>query len=307
MISKVTVRAPSSTANLGPGFDTFGLAIDAFYDEVTLTKTKKGITIVTDDNIPTNPENNTAGLVVKNMKKKLKIKSGVEIQIKKGIPAGFGMGSSAGSAAATAVAFDKLFKIKLNSNKLVEFAGFGEKASAGTIHYDNVAASVLGGFVIVKTNPLNVISIDSPTNLRMCVAVPKIDVPKKKTKVSRGVIPKKVKLTDAVLNLSNASAIVAGFIKKDPELIGNSIKDVIVEPARQHMIPGYEKVKQNALKAGAYGVTISGAGPSIIAFSKSSFDLKKISTAMAKGFKTVNIECQTIVCKPSKGAIHTQK
>lgn len=307
MVSKITVRAPSSTANLGPGFDTFGLAIDAFYDEVTLTKTKKGITIVTDDNIPTNPENNTAGLVVKNMKKKLKIKNGVEIQIKKGIPAGFGMGSSAGSAAATAVAFGKLFKIKLNSDQLVEFAGFGEKASAGTIHYDNVAASVLGGFVIVKTNPLNVISIDPPTNLRMCVAVPKIDVPKKKTKVSRGVIPKKVKLTDAVLNLSNASAIVAGFIKKDPELIGNSIKDVIVEPARQHMIPGYEKVKQNALKAGAYGVTISGAGPSVIAFSKNSFDLKKISTAMAKGFKTANIECQTIVCKPSKGAIHTQK
>jgi len=307
LVSKITVRAPSSTANLGPGFDTFGLAIDAFYDEVTLTKTKKGITIVTDDNIPTNPENNTAGLVVKNMKKKLKIKSGVEIQIKKGIPAGFGMGSSAGSAAATAVAFEKLFKIKLNSDQLVEFAGFGEKASAGTIHYDNVAASVLGGFVIVKTNPLNVISIDPPTNLRMCVAVPKIEVPKKKTKVSRGIIPKKVKLTDAVLNLSNASAIVAGFMKKDPELIGNSIKDVIVEPARQHMIPGFEKVKQNALKAGAYGVTISGAGPSVIAFSKNSFDLKKISTAMAKGFKTANIECQTIICKPSKGAIHTKK
>ena len=306
MVSKITVRAPSSTANLGPGFDTFGLAIDAFYDEITLTKTKKGITIITDDNIPTNPEKNTAGLVVKNMKQKLKIKSGIEIQIKKGIPAGFGMGSSAGSAAATAVAFGKLFKIKLNSNQLVEFAGFGEKASAGTIHYDNVAASVLGGFVIVKTNPLNVITIDSPINLRMCIAVPKIDVPKKKTKVSRGVIPKKVKLVDAVLNLSNASAIVAGFMKKDPELIGNSIKDVIVEPARQHMIPGYEKVKQNALKAGAYGVTISGAGPSIIAFSKSSFDLKKISAAMSRGFKTANIESQTIICKPSKGAIHTK-
>ncbi|MDC0329576.1 homoserine kinase [Nitrosopumilus sp.] len=307
MVSKVTVRAPSSTANLGPGFDTFGLAIDAFYDEITLTKTKKGITIITDDNIPTNPEKNTAGLVVKNMKQKLKIKSGIEIQIKKGIPAGFGMGSSAGSAAATAVAFRKLFKIKLNSNQLVEFAGFGEKASAGTIHYDNVAASVLGEFVIVKTNPLNVIKIESPTNLRMCVAVPKIEVPKKKTKVSRGVIPKKVKLTDAVLNLSNASAIVAGFMKKDPKLIGNSIVDVIVEPARQHMIPGYKQVKQNALKAGAYGVTISGAGPSVIAFSKNSFDLKKISTAMAKGFKTANIECQTIICKPSKGAISTKK
>ena len=307
MVSKITVKAPSSTANLGPGFDTFGLAVDAFYDEITLTKTKNAITIVTDDNIPTDPENNTAGLVVKNMKKKLKIKSGIEIQIKKGIPAGFGMGSSAGSAAAAAVAFDKLFKTKLNSNELVEFAGFGEKASAGSIHYDNVAASVLGGFVIVKTNPLNVITINPPINLRMCIAVPKIEVPKKKTKVSRGVIPKKIKLTDAVLNLSNAASIVAGFMKKEPELIGSSIKDVIVEPARQHMIPGFAKVKQNALKAGAYGVTISGAGPSVIAFSKNSFDIKKISTAMSKGFKTANIECQTIICKPSKGAIHIKK
>ena len=306
MASKITVKAPSSTANLGPGFDTFGLAIDAFYDEITLTKTKNGITIITDDNIPTNPENNTAGLVVKNMKKELKIKEGVEIKIKKGIPAGFGMGSSAGSAAASAVAFDKLFKLKLNPNALVEFAGFGEKASAGSIHYDNVAASVLGGFVIVKTNPLDVITIDPPMNLRMCIAVPKIQVPKKKTKVSRGVIPKKVKLTDVVANISNASSIVVGFMKKDPKLIGNSIKDVIVEPARQHMIPGYQKVKQNAIKAGAYGVTISGAGPSVIAFSKNSMDLKKISNAMSKGFKTAHIECETIICKPSKGAIHVK-
>ena len=302
MVSKIAVKAPSSTANLGPGFDVFGLAIDAFYDTVTLTKTKKGIMIITDDKIPTDPENNTAGLVVKNMKKKFKIKEGIEIKIEKGVPAGFGMGSSAASAAATAVAFDKLFGLKLDDNALVEFAGSGEKASAGTIHYDNVAASVLGGFVIVKTNPLNVIRIEPPANLRMCVAVPKIDVPKKKTKVSRGVIPKNIKLADSISNLSNAAAIVAGFMKKDPELIGDSIKDVIVEPARQHMIPGFVKVKENAIKAGALGVTISGAGPSVIAFSKSSADLKKISLAMSRGFANANTKCQTVICKPSKGA-----
>ena len=307
MVSKVTVKAPSSTANLGPGFDVFGLAIDAFYDTITLTKTKSGIKIITDDNIPTNPEKNTAGLVVKNMKKKFKIKDGIEIKIKKGIPAGYGMGSSAASAAATAVAFDKLFGLKLNGNSLVEFAGSGEKASAGTIHYDNVAASVLGGFVIVKTNPLDVIRIEPPINLRMCIAVPTINVPKKKTKVSRGVIPKKIKLSDSILNLSNAAAIVVGFMKKDPEIIGNSIKDVIVEPARQHMIPGFVKVKENAIKAGALGVTISGAGPSVIAFSKSSANLKKISLAMAKGFASTNTKCQTVICKPSKGAANKRK
>ncbi|QLH02119.1 homoserine kinase [Nitrosopumilus cobalaminigenes] len=307
MVSKVTAKAPSSTANLGPGFDVFGLAVDAFYDTVTLTKIKNGIKIVTEDNIPTDPEKNTAGLVVKNMKKEFKIKQGVEIKIKKGIPAGFGMGSSAASAAATAVAFDKLFGLKLDGNSLVEFAGSGEKASAGTVHYDNVAASVLGGFVIVRTNPLDVIRIEPPANLRMCVAVPTIDVPKKKTKVSRGVIPKNIKLTDSILNLSNASAIVAGFMKKDPELIGNSIRDVIVEPARKHMIPGFSKVKENAIKAGALGVTISGAGPSVIAFSKSTSDLKKISLAMSRGFASKNTKCQTVICKPSKGAADKRK
>ncbi len=302
MASKITIKAPSSTANLGPGFDVFGLAINAFYDTITLTKTKKGIVIVTDDRIPTSPENNTAGLVIQNMKNKFKIKDGVEVKIKKGVPPGFGMGSSAASAAAAAVAFDKLFELKLEDNELVEFAGSGEKASAGTIHYDNVAASVLGGFVIVKTNPLSVIKIEPPTNLRMCVAVPKIDVPKKKTKVSRGVIPKNIKMTDSILNLSNAATMVAGFMNKDSELIGNSIRDVIVEPARQHMIPGFTKVKEYAIKAGALGVTISGAGPSVIAFSKNSADMKKICLAMAKGFREAHTECQTIICRPSKGA-----
>ncbi len=301
------IKAPSSTANLGPGFDVFGLAIDAFHDEITLTKIKSGITIITDDKIPTNPKNNTAGLVVKNMKKRFKIKCGIKIKIKKGVPAGFGIGSSAASAAAAAVAFDKLFSLKLDGNSLVEFAGSGEKASAGSVHYDNVAASVLGGFVIVKTNPLDIIRVEPPTNLRMCIAIPDIVVPKKKTKVSRGVIPKKIKLTDSILNLSNASAIVAGFMRKDPALIGSSIKDVIIEPARQYMIPGFVKVKQNALKAGALGVTISGAGPSVIAFSKSSADLKKICLAMARGFASTNTKCQTIICKPSKGAADKRK
>lgn len=307
MISKITVKAPSSTANLGPGFDVFGLAVDAFFDEITLTKKKSGISIITEDDIPINPDSNTAGLVVKNMIKKFKIKDGIEIKIKKGVPAGFGMGSSAASAAATVVAFDKMYGLKLDENTLVEFAGYGEKASAGSIHYDNVAASVLGGFVIVRTNPLNVIKIEPPMNLRMCIAVPKLVVPKKKTKVSRGVLPKKVRLIDSVANLSNAAAIVAGFMKKDPKLIGDSIKDVIVEPARQHMIPGFAKVKENALKAGALGVTISGAGPSVIAFSESSVDLKKISLAMSKGFASANIKCQTVICKPSKGAVVIKK
>ena len=302
MVFSVVVRAPSSTANLGPGFDVFGLALDAYYDEVRLEKSDHGIKIQSSDIIPLVPEKNSAGLVVKEMVKKFKIKSGVVLKIKKGVPAGFGMGSSAASAAAAAVAFDSLFDLNLDSNTLVEFAGMGERASAGSVHYDNVAASVLGGFVIVRTNPLDVIKIEPPKELVLCIAVPKLDVPIKKTQVSRSVLPKQVKLSDSVRNLSNAAAIVAGFMKKDVELIGTSIKDVIIEPARQHLIPGFSQVKENALHAGAIGVTISGAGPSVIAFTSISSDPRKICTAMEKGFMSAKVKCNTVICRPSKGA-----
>ena len=301
-MNSITVKAPSSTANLGPGFDVFGLALDAFYDTVTLTKQKSGISIITTDNIPVIPSKNTAGIVVQHMKKKFKIKSGVQIKIKKGVPAGFGMGSSAASAAATAIAFDRLFGLKLDDNTLVECAGMGERASAGSIHYDNVSASVLGGFVIVRTKPLDVLKIVPPSDLRLVVAVPKIIVPQKKTKVSRSVIPKQIALSDSVINLSNAAAIVTGFIKKDSELIGSSIKDIIVEPSRAHLIPGFSSVKKNALKAGALGVTISGAGPSVISFATIKSNLTRIANAMKKGFRTKKTDCIVVICKFSNGA-----
>lgn len=297
----VTAKAPSSTANLGPGFDVFGLALDAFFDEVTLTKKDSGITIITSDQIPTASNKNTAGLVAQHMKKKFKVNGGLQIRIKKGVPAGFGMGSSAASAAATAVAFDRLYKLNLDANTLVECAAIGERASAGTIHYDNVSASLLGGFVIVRTNPLDVIRISPPSDLRLCVAVPKLAVPPKKTAVSRSVVPKQVKLVDAVTNLSNAAAIVAGFTKKDSALIGRSVRDVIVEPAREHLIPGFSAVKKNALRAGALGVTISGAGPSVIAFATKKSKLGKIADAMKSGFASAKTDSTVIICKPAYG------
>ena len=303
MQKSVKIKSPSTTANLGPGFDIIGLALDALYDDVTLTKKGDKITIISSDNIPLSPSKNTAGLVVSAMKKKFKIKDGIEIKIKKNVPAGYGMGSSAASAAACAVGINKLYNLKLNDAELVEYAGIGEKASAGTIHYDNVAASALGGFVIVKTKPLQVAKIQPPNDLVLCVAVPELKVPAKKTKVSRGAIPKKVSLSDMIQNISNAASIVAGFSEKNSELIGRSVQDVIVEPARKHMIPGFDRVKKNALAAGAYGVTISGAGPSVIAFTDKKHDSKKISNAMKRGFKDAKKKSNVFICKPSKGPV----
>jgi homoserine kinase len=327
--SSCTAIASSSTANLGPGYDVFGLGLDAFEDTVKITTTRKRMTIsnrskkqitikMSDEGekrngkgieggggitIPSNPEENSAGLVVKRMAEDFHIDYDLDIHIQKEVPAGFGMGSSAASAAAAAVAFDNLFDLKIDKTKLVEYAAEGEVASAGTKHYDNVSGSLLGGFVIVRTSPkLEFIRIEPPKDLVLVIAVPLIQVPKKKTEVARSVLPNTVPLKNVVHNVSNASTIVAGFMSKDIEMIAKGIDDVIVEPARKHLIPGYDEVKRKATKAGALAVTISGAGPSIISFLKSDNDGKEVADAMAAGFKQAKIESMTVICHPSTGA-----
>jgi homoserine kinase len=323
--SSCTATASSSTANLGPGYDVFGLGLDAFEDRVKITTTrkrmtmsnrsKKQITIKMSDEeersgkrgggitIPSNPEDNSAGLVVKRMAEDFHIDYDLDINILKKVPAGFGMGSSAASAAAAAVAFDNLFDLKIKKTKLVEYAAEGEVASAGTKHYDNVSGSLLGGFVIVRTSPkLEFIRIEPPKDLVLVIAVPLIKVPKRKTEVARSVLPSAVPLKSVVHNVSNASTIVAGFMSKDIEMIAKGIDDVIVEPARKHLIPGYDEVKRKAIKAGALAVTISGAGPSIISFLKSNKDGKEVADAMATGFKQAKIDSMTVICHPSTGA-----
>jgi homoserine kinase len=329
--SSCTATASSSTANFGPGYDVFGLGLDAFEDRVKITTTrkrttmsnrsKKQITIKMSDEeerrgkrgrggeggggitIPSNPEDNSAGLVVKRMAEDFHIDYDLDINILKKVPTGFGMGSSAASAAAAAVAFDNLFDLKIDKTKLVEYAAEGEVASAGTKHYDNVSGSLLGGFVIVRTSPkLEFIRIEPPKDLVLVIAVPLIQVPKRKTEVARSVLPNAVPLKSVVHNVSNASTIVAGFMSKDIEMIAKGIDDVIVEPARKHLIPGYDEVKRKATKAGALAVTISGAGPSIISFLKSNKDGKQVAEAMAAGFKQAKIESMTVICHPSTGA-----
>lgn len=299
-----TALAPSSTANLGPGYDVFGLALDALKDRVKITK-KPGvgkITIKTSDHaIPSVAEFNSAGLVVKSMMCDFGIRDDLEIQVTKRVPAGYGIGSSAASAAAAAIAFNSLYNLKIDKNRLVEYAAEGEVASAGTKHYDNVSASLLGGFVIGHKGQF--IRIEPPTDLFLVVAVPiSMHVPEKKTEVARSVLPKEVPLNSVVHNVSGASSIVAGFALKDVDMIARGIDDIIVEPARKHLIPGYESVKQNAMSAGALAVTISGAGPSMIAFLKTRKNVRKVANAMAKGFLEAGVKSRTFACRPSSGA-----
>ena len=304
-----SAAAPCSTANLGPGYDVFGLALDAFEDKVKVSRASSDgegrISIKNSDQaIPSTPESNSAGLVAKKMMQDFGISDNIEIEVTKGVPTGYGVGSSAASAAAAAMAFNTLYDLKIDKNRLVEYAAEGEVASAGTKHYDNVSASVLGGFVVcrIASDRLQFTRLEPPKDLVLVIAVPWLEVPKKKTEVARSVLPKVVPLKDVVHNISGAATIVAGFALKDVETITKGIDDAIIEPARKHLIPGYNSVKQNAISAGALAVTISGAGPSMIAFLKTSKNAKTVAAAMVKGFKETGIESSTFVCRASKGA-----
>jgi homoserine kinase len=310
MTTSCTAVAPSSSANLGPGYDVFGLGLDALEDMVKVQK-MPGVSSqvslkVSGENytsIPVEVNANSAGIVIKKMSEDFNILSDLEVNILKRVPAGFGMGSSAASAAAAALAFDGLFNLNVEKQKLIEYAAEGETASAGTKHYDNVASAILGGFVIVRTTPrLQFIPLEPPQDLVLVVAVPAINPSARKTELARSVLPDSVSLRNVVHNVSSASTIVAGFALKDVVLIAEGIDDVIVEPARRFMIPGFDAVKKNALKSGSLAVTISGAGPSMISILKTEKKAQTVAESMAAGFKEENIESRIYICKPSGGA-----
>jgi homoserine kinase len=325
----VTAAAPSSTANLGPGFDIFGLAVDAFDDFVTIkrsTTTNPNHSNISSrdrfrtdeasfpvriemtgqyhESIPLEVSKNSAGLAIQKIIKDFDIKDSFSVIVKKNIPPGFGMGSSAASAAAAVVAFDTLLDLHISKPDLVRFAAEGEKASAGSLHYDNVAASILGGFVLVRPFPTvpEFIHIEPPKDLHLVFAIPSLKVPAKKTELARKVLPENVSLGHVVHSLSNAATVVAGFVLKDVNMIARGVEDIIVEPARKHLIPCFDNVRASALDAGAFAVTISGAGPSMVAIVSGEDRLEAIANSMRTGFGQCELSCTTIKCSPSKGA-----
>jgi homoserine kinase len=328
--NSVTAAAPSSTANLGPGFDIFGLAVDAFDDYVTIKRSptqnpdhgnislQNPIDIDDEpssqiriemigqyhESIPVEVRRNSAGLALQKVIKEFDIRESFFVIVNKNIPPGFGMGSSAASAAAAVMAIDTLLDLHIPKSDLVRFAAEGEKASAGALHYDNVAASILGGFVLIRPFPKipEFIHITPPKNLRLVFAIPKLNVPAKKTELARKVLPEKVLLGHVIRTLSNASTIVAGFFSKDVNMIARGVEDIIVEPARKHLIPCFDSVRANALAAGALAVTISGAGPSMVAITSDEDQLEEIANSMRNGFKQCELTCTTVKCSPSQGA-----
>jgi homoserine kinase len=305
---RVKVEAPSSTANLGPGFDIFGLALDLFHDTVEvelarekeLTMTVQG---VDHERVSKEPEKNTAGFVASMILTAIKSDQGLNIKLTKRIPVGKGLGSSAASAAACALALNRLFGLSLNNEELVALAGQGEIASAGAVHFDNVAAAALGGFVIVSDEPFGLVRLSPPRDLEIAVAIPNIHLHGEKTKKMRNILPKTVDFRSMTTNVSHASLFVAATAQLDIERMGRAMSDVIVEPVRSKNIPNFTRVKTAAIEAGAVGVAISGAGPAIVALcNRTHVKTGQVAHAMKEAFEEAGVMCEEYTTAPSNGA-----
>ena len=298
---KICVRAHASSANLGPGFDAVSVALEAFEDVVCVAveENSKGVIV---DRVwgPYADGVEYPGSVVKAVEKLLELtgtrRIGVVVEVYKGIPVSRGLGSSGASAAAAVVAVNSILGLGADKHVLVEAAGYGETASAGTPHYDNVAASLLGGLVVVAPGNRRFHILSLPVKAFFALAVPLIEPIKEKTSVMRSVLPSSVELGRAVKQWQRAVMLISALYMGDYKLAGEMMMlDEIVEPARAPYVPCYEGVRRAAIEAGAYGVALSGAGPSMIALVPNSKTAGYVAREMARAFSDCGIRAEPYV------------
>jgi homoserine kinase len=289
-MNEIKIFCPATIANLNCGFDVMGLCLEGIGDEMIIRKVaEKGIRItkITGADLPLETEKNVAGVAGLAILNAAQPDFGFEIEIHKKIKAGSGIGSSSASAAGAVFGINELLGKPFTKHQLVDFAMKGEAIASGCEHADNVAPCVLGGFTLVRGyNPLDVIKIESPDELYAVVLHPHIEV---KTSDSRAVLKPEIPLKDAITQWGNLGGLIAGLYTKDYDLIGRSLNDVIVEPARKHLIPNFDEVKNAALQNGALGSGISGAGPSIFALCKGETIANTVATSMSDAYKNTKI------------------
>ena len=296
MLNSVTVHSPATLSNLGCGFDVFGLALTAPYDTIRLTRsTEPGVRIRHLDpyNLPTEPTRNVAGVALLELMKEVPEALGFDVEITKGIKPGSGVGSSSASAVGAVVAANALLGNRFTKMQLVEFAMAGEVVASGARHADNIAPAIFGGFTVVRAvePALDIIALPAPP-LWVAVVHPQIEL---KTSDSRRVLPATVPLSLAVRQWANVAGLVAGFMTADYDLIGRSLDDYIVEPARLPLIPGLAEARKQALAAGAIGGGISGSGPSIFMLNKTEETAQAVGAALGSVFTELEIEFNVYV------------
>lgn len=283
----IAAYAPGSVSNVACGFDVLGFAMGEPGDLVVAAqKDHPGVRIdaIHGDGgrLPLDPEKNTAGAAALALLQRLETTRGVTLTIHKGLPLASGVGSSAASAVAAVVAVNELLGRPASMALLLACAMSGEQAGCGASHPDNVAPSLYGGFILARTaNPPDIIRLPVPEGLACAVLHPHLEV---ETGAARALLGETVLLRDAVRQWGNLGGLVAALFTNDRALLSRSLEDVIAEPKRASLVPGFFAVKAAALAAGAFGCSLSGSGPSIFALAGSLDEAKRAGEAMARAF-----------------------
>ncbi len=296
----VTVFAPASVANLSCGFDIMGFALEGTGDRVVLSLSEGEendileLTGTYAGHVPAERKRNSAGVAVDAMLAAIgKLNMSIHIKLEKNLPVGSGLGSSASGAAAAVYALNVMMGSPFEIKELIPFAMEGERAACGTAHADNVAPSLLGGFVLIRSyDPLDIISITTPCELYCVVIHPHIEV---KTSDARRVLKKEFPLQVVTRQSANTASLMTGILTCNYDLIGRSMNDLLAEPRRTMLIPGFLAAKNYAIEAGAIGCGISGSGPSVFALCNNREITTKITSAMQKGFSEAGLTSDIII------------
>lgn len=304
---EVRIFTPATVANVACGFDILGFALERPGDEIVARFSETPgfhIATITGDGgkLPYDIDKNTASFAAKKLLEHLNEQRGIELEIHKKMPFGSGMGSSAASAVGGVVAVNELLGCPLSRKELLPFAVLGEQIADGAYHADNVAPCLLGGIVLIRNNEeLDVHSLPLPEDLYATILFSHIEI---LTKDARDVLSANVSLKQHIEQSGNLAGLIVGLLNSDFELMRRSLKDVIIEPQRAHLIPHFHEVKQAAMEAGALGCSISGAGPSIFALSVGHSTAEKVGKAMQEASDKAGISNQIFVSVINKnGAI----
>ncbi|MFI5185913.1 MAG: homoserine kinase [Chitinophagales bacterium] len=291
----IKVSAPATVANLVCGFDILGMALNDPQDVMEVSLLDEPVIKIThtdEYDLPVEPARNVAGAALLALQEAYSKKIGFEVLITKYIKPGSGLGSSAASSAGAVVAANHLLGNIFSKEDLVRFAMNGEKVASGVKHADNLSPCIYGGITLIRSIlPLDIIPLSAPP-LFVTVVHPQIEV---KTSDARQILRKEVQLKNAIMQWGNIAGLVTGFLKNDYDLIGRSLEDVIIEPVRSILIPGFDEVKINSKEAGALGGGISGSGPSIFMLSKEKGTAKKVEEIMKNVFQKIGVEYKTYV------------
>lgn len=294
-MKKVKVHVPATVANLVCGFDILGMAIHEPFDEMELTRSDEpGLRIKHTDvfSLPTDPEKNIAGVSLLALMKAYGKDIGFELVMHKHIKPGSGLGSSAAAAVGSVAAANYLLDDFFTKEELLHFAMEGEFLASGSKHADNIAPCLYGGISLIRSlSPLDIIPLTAP-HMFVTVVHPQIEI---KTSAAREILPREVKLKDAIQQWANIAGLVTGFLKADYPLISRSLEDVLIEPVRSVLIPGFDEVKKRSQETGVLGGGISGSGPSIFMLSEQEKTARQVEAIMTEVYNKIGIEFITYV------------